>query len=119
MQIAFSLDRTYVHQISNFGRSFVTIFLITCSYYLILYNLYMVRMCCIIPGVCYLTNRLHFSVCVHCNRSQIMSQRVKKQKRSTRDEAEWHDSCSSHAVASSMINYSTHAREMQSICFIQ
>ena len=30
----------------------------------------------------YLTNRLHYSVCVYCNRSQMTSQRVKKTKSS-------------------------------------
>ena len=35
----------------------------------------------------YLTNRLHFSVCVYCNRSQMTSQRVKNKK--VRDEVEY------------------------------
>ena len=44
----------------------------------------------------YLTNRLHFSVCVYSNRSQITSQRVKNKK---------------DAVTSSVIYYSTHTRK--------
>ena len=36
----------------------------------------------------HLTNRLHFSVCVYCNRSQMTSQRVNNKKCTTRDEVE-------------------------------
>ena len=32
----------------------------------------------------YLTNRLHFPVCVYCNRSQMTSQRVKNKKYETK-----------------------------------
>ena len=59
----------------------------------------------------YLTNRLHFSVCVYCNRSQMTSHRVKEQKSTTRDEVEWRDCCSLHAVTSSVIYYSAHTRK--------
>ena len=58
---------------------------------------------------------LHFSMCVYCNRSQMTSQRVKKKKR-TRDEVEWRDCCSLHAVTSSVIYYSTHTRKSDAIC---
>ena len=43
----------------------------------------------------YLTNRLHFSVRVYCNRSQMMSQRVKNK---TVRQVEWRDCCSLYAV---------------------
>ena len=36
-----------------------------------------------------LTNRLHFSVCVYCNRSQMTSQCAKNKK--VRDEVEWRE----------------------------
>ena len=50
-----------------------------------------------------LTNRLHFSVCVYCNRSQVKSHSAcKEQKSTTRDEVEWRDCCSLHAVTSSV-----------------
>ena len=49
----------------------------------------------------YLTNRLHFSVRVYCNRSQETSQRVKNNSHAT----------SLHAVTSSVIYYSTHTRK--------
>ena len=55
----------------------------------------------------YLTNRLHFPVRVYCNRSQMTSQCVKN-KSTRRDEVEWRDCCSLHAVTSSVIYYSTH-----------
>ena len=55
-----------------------------------------------------LTNRLHFSVDVYCNRSQMKSQRVKNKK--GRHEVEWRH-CSLHAVTSSVIYYSTHIRK--------
>ena len=35
----------------------------------------------------------------------------KEQKSTTRDEVEWRDCCSLHAVTSSVIYYSTHARK--------
>ena len=35
----------------------------------------------------------------------------KEQKSTTRDEVEWRDCCSLHAVTSSVIFYSTHTRE--------
>ena len=50
----------------------------------------------------YETNRLHFSVRMYCNRSQMTSRRVKN-NHATRH-------CL-HAVTSSVIDYSTHARE--------
>ena len=53
----------------------------------------------------YLTNRFR----VHCNRSQMIA--CKEQKSTTRDEVEWRDCCSLHAVASSVIYYSTHTRK--------
>ena len=34
----------------------------------------------IYTSILYLTNRLHFPVCVYCNRSQMTSQRVKNKK---------------------------------------
>ena len=37
----------------------------------------------------------------------MMSQRVKKEKSTTRDDVEWRDCCSLHAVTSSVIYYST------------
>ena len=43
----------------------------------------------IIKSTIKLTNRLHFSVCVYCNRSQMTSQRVKNKK--VRDEVEWRE----------------------------
>ena len=46
---------------------------------------------------------------VYC-RSQMTSQRVKKSRR-TREEVEWRDCCSLHAVTSSVIYYSTHTRK--------
>ena len=49
-----------------------------------------------------LTNKLHFSVCVYCNRSRMISQRVN---------IEWRDCCSLHAVTSSVFIYSTHTPE--------
>ena len=48
---------------------------------------------------------------MYFNRSQMTSQRVKNKKSTTRDEVEWHDCCSLHAVTSSVIYYSTHARK--------
>ena len=42
----------------------------------------------------------------------MTSQRTcKEQKSTTRDEVEWRDCCSLHVVTSSVIYYSTHARE--------
>ena len=51
-------------------------------------------------------------VCVHC------TPRPLHQKFTTRDEVEWRDCCSLHAVASSVINYSTHTvhGKILSIC---
>ena len=46
----------------------------------------------------------------YCNRSQMTSQRVKNKKSTTRDEVEWRDCCSLHAVASSVI-YCTHTQK--------
>ena len=48
---------------------------------------------------------------VYCNRSKMMSQRVKNKKSTTQDEVEWRDCCSLHAVTSSVIYYSTHTRK--------
>ena len=66
-------------------------------------------------SICNLANRLHFSVHVYCNRSQMMSQRVKNEKYDTRPV---HETKSNGvtvvlyvAVTSSVIYYSTHARE--------
>ena len=57
----------------------------------------------------YKTNRLRFSVCVYCNRSQKTSQRVRRTTVTALV------SCRSffslHAVTLSMIYYSTHARK--------
>ena len=50
----------------------------------------------------YKTNRLHFSVCVYCNRSQKTSQRVKNNSHAL--------FCSLHVVTSSVIYYSIHTR---------
>ena len=44
----------------------------------------------------------------------MTSQRAKKEK--TRDEVEWRDCCSLHAVTSSMIYYITHAWKKVIIC---
>ena len=57
----------------------------------------------------YKTNRLHFSVCVYCNRSQKTSQRVKNNSHATRLRLGLF--CSLHAVTSSVIYYSTHSRK--------
>ena len=58
--------------------------------------------------VLYKTNRLHFSVCVYCNRSQKTSQHVKNSD-ATRLRVVLF--CSLHAVTSSVIYYSTHPRK--------
>ena len=55
----------------------------------------------------YKTTRLHFSVCVYCNRQQKTSQHVKNNNQATRVVL----FCSLHAVTSSVIYYSTHTRE--------
>ena len=41
----------------------------------------------------------------------MTSQRAKNKKRTYEDEVEWCDCCSLHAVTSSAIYYSTHARK--------
>ena len=56
----------------------------------------------------YLTNRLHFSVRVYCNRSHSMTSQYVKNKKYV---ARHSDCCSLHAVTSSVIYYSTRARE--------
>ena len=55
----------------------------------------------------YKTNRLHFSVCVYCNRSQKTSWRVENHSTSSPVVL----FCSLHAVTSSVIYYSTHTGE--------
>ena len=56
----------------------------------------------------YKTNRLHFPVCVYCNRLQKTSQRVKNNSHATRLRLVSSFFCSLHAVTSSVIYYSTH-----------
>ena len=53
----------------------------------------------------YKTNRLHFSMCVYCNRSQKTSQHVKNDSHATRLRVILF--CSLHTVTSSVIYYST------------
>ena len=57
------------------------------------------------------TNRLHFPVCVYCNRSQKTSQRVKDNSHATRLRLVSYFFCSLHAVTSSVIYYSTHTEK--------
>ena len=59
----------------------------------------------------YKTNRLHFSLCVYCNRSQTTSQRVKNNSHATRLRLVSYFFCSLHAVTSFVIYYSTHTRK--------
>ena len=59
----------------------------------------------------YLTNKLHFSVCVYCNRSHITSQRAKNKKVRHETKSSGVDCCSLHAVTSYLIYYSTHTRK--------
>ena len=47
---------------------------------------------------------------MYCNRSDDVTA-CKEQKCTTRDEVEWCDCCSLHAVTSSVIYYSTHTRK--------
>ena len=55
------------------------------------------------------TNRLHFSMCVYCNRSQKMSQHVKNNSLSCHlTPSHVILFCPLHAVTSSVIYYSTH-----------
>ena len=59
----------------------------------------------------YLTNKLHFPVCVYCNRSHVTSQRAKNKKVRHETKSSGVDCCSLHAVTSYLIYYSTHTRE--------
>ena len=59
----------------------------------------------------YKTDRLHFSVCVYCNRSQKTSQRVKNNSHATRLRLVSYFFVSLHAVTSSVIYHSTHTRK--------
>ena len=64
----------------------------------------------------YLTNRLHFFVCVYCNRSHITSERVKNKyvRHETKSSGV---TCSLHVVTSSVIYYSTHNSQQESFIF--
>ena len=72
----------------------------------------------------YTTNRLHFPVCVYCNRSQKTSRHVKNNSHTTEQQSHhWTShttrrrlvscvlSCSLHAVTSYVIYYSTHTEK--------
>ena len=66
-------------------------------------------------SVHYLTNRFHFCVRLYCNRLQMTSSRVKNKKVRTRRSRV--PVCSSHAMASSGIYYSTEAHKNEIYLF--
>ena len=78
-------------------------------------NRSLVYLLTIFNNMFYLTNRFHFCVRLYCNRITD----DEEEKRYARDAVECVTFCSSHAMASFVIYYSTEAQKKKKfICFI-